>query len=417
MLGYAVIDCETTGLNKTGSDRIAEIAVATFDKDFNPTGQYQTLINPEQDLGLTSLHGIDGLMASNAPRFVEVMNFLASLLHDRIIIGHNVDFDLKFIAHEFKKQNIELLWKGSYLDTLQMAKEANLTVENNQLSTLCAYFGIELFEAHSAMADVIATAKLFRVLLKTQSSVISGTPSPLHFPASDITLSSDESKWISRKTIQEKINTPHDWDGFLYQLPTSGKELSPTSIHSYLNALHISLINSRFTYRESEAMREMAESLSLSQSQVTDLNERYFFALLCENLTTSRTVLHSDFSSMKTAMEFTGTEERRVQELLEETLDSQESISVGFQLFQSLFSLKAGDGVVITGEEFSKSKQHLKTMLQTAGFRVLPSTTKSGTKALIANDPYSLSNKATTARRFGVPILTEATVERLIKHF
>ena len=66
MHGYAVIDTETTGLNRLGNDKIAEIAVATFDLGFNLTGQHETLLNPERDLGLVSLHGINGLMASEA---------------------------------------------------------------------------------------------------------------------------------------------------------------------------------------------------------------------------------------------------------------------------------------------------------------------------------------------------------------
>lgn len=413
MRGYAVIDCETTGLNKTGSDRIAEIAIATYDLDFNLTGQYETLINPEQDLGLTSLHGINGLMASNAPKFKQVMNAIAYLLNDRVIIGHNVEFDLKFIAHEFSKENIDISWKNSYLDTLKMAKDANLVTANNQLSTLCAHFGISLLHAHSAMADVLATAKLFQALL---NSAYIHTPSqsvPLHLPAG--IFSEDVSNWTPRKVINEKIDTPYNWNDFLNQLPKTGAELPPHDEHAYLNSLHLCLINDSFTYKEGEVMEEVILSMSLSHQQVIELNEEYIFALLCHGLT--RGLTGSVSSNMRTALDFTGVGESRVDEMRADVLNNPHLIPLRSQTFQSLFSLQQGDGLVITGEEFSKSKNHLKNMLQTAGFRVLPSTTKSGTKALIANDPYSMSNKASTARRFGIPIITEATVERLIRGF
>jgi DNA polymerase-3 subunit epsilon len=416
MLGYAVIDCETTGLNRTGSDRIAEIAIATFDMDFNLTGKYETLLNPEQDLGLTSLHGIDGLMASQAPRFEEVMSSIAYLLHDRIIIGHNVEFDLRFIAHEFGKKKIDMPWKGTYLDTLQMAKEAQLPTDSNQLSTLCAHFDIPLLHAHSAMADVMATAELFQSLLSIKYSEIPALASPLNFPTNQVALSSDVSKWISRDSAHEGINAPYEWNSFLKQLPNSEKELSPENIHTYLNTLHISLINNRFTYKEREIMKHLVISLSLSHSQVIDLNEEYLFLLLCHDLTHNGNSLRSDFSSMKTAIEFTGIREERVKELLAETLENKHLIPGGLQTFQTLFSLNKGDGLVISGEEFIISKRHLIGQLEKAGFVIRPSTTKSGTKALITNDPYSLSKKAVTARRFGIPIITESTVAALIKN-
>lgn len=417
MLGYAVIDCETTGLNRTGSDRIAEIAIATFDLDFNLTGKYETLLNPEQDLGLTSLHGIDGLMASLAPRFEEVMSSIANLLHDRIIIGQNVEFDLKFIAHEFGKKDIEILWKGTYLDTLQMAKEAQLPTVNNQLSTLCAHFGIPLLDAHSAMADVMATARLFQALVAMKPNRIPSLASPFQFPASQLPLSSELSKWTSREAVHKILKAPYDWEAFLHQLPRSKGSLSAKDIQTYLNTLHLALINDRHTYKEREIMEHVILLLSLSRSQVVNLNEEYLFLLLCRNLAHSGNHTPFDFSNMKTAIEFTGISEGRVQELLAETLENKHLIPGGLQTFQSLFSLTQGDGITISGEEFITTKQHLKTKLESAGFRVLPSVTKSGTKALITNDPYSLSNKAATARRFGIPIITEETVAKLIKGY
>jgi DNA polymerase-3 subunit epsilon len=414
MLGYAVIDCETTGLNRTGSDRIAEIAVATFDMNFNLTGKYETLINPEQDLGMTSLHGITGLMAANAPHFEEIMPSLGHLLHDRILIGHGVEFDLRFIAHEYEKQGIDIWWKASYLDTLTLAKNARLATENNQLSTLCAYLDIPLLHAHSAMDDVMATTELFQALIEIKYSEIpSLVSSPFSFPSEQLPMSNDFSNWMSRKAVDEIIHAPYDWHMFLDSLPSSSEEMLPPHIHSYLTTLHLSLINDSYSYKERETMEELITMFSLSRNQVIDLNEEYLFLLLCHNLTHSGSVLQSDFSTMRTAIEFTGIREDRVKQLLAETLENKHVIPNGLLTLKSLFSLNEGDGLVISGEEFSKGKRYLKFKLEDSGFAVLSHTTKSGTKAVICNDPYSLSNKAVTARRFGIPILTENTFMRL----
>ena len=65
---FAVIDCETTGLYT--ADRIIEIAVVIID---HRTGQiineYDTLINPQRDVGPAGIHGIVPSMLQLAPTF------------------------------------------------------------------------------------------------------------------------------------------------------------------------------------------------------------------------------------------------------------------------------------------------------------------------------------------------------------
>ena len=65
-----VIDCETTGLGS--NDRIIEIAVLTLDpRTWEPTDEYETLINPERERrsrGHTRHHGIHGRGRAHLPR-------------------------------------------------------------------------------------------------------------------------------------------------------------------------------------------------------------------------------------------------------------------------------------------------------------------------------------------------------------
>ena len=73
---FVVIDCETTGLGR--HDRIVEIAALTLDpKTWEPVDEYDTLINPERDLGPVGLHGITASMVEAAPVFSEVAAALA----------------------------------------------------------------------------------------------------------------------------------------------------------------------------------------------------------------------------------------------------------------------------------------------------------------------------------------------------
>jgi DNA polymerase-3 subunit epsilon len=55
--GFAVVDVETTGLFP-GSHRVAEIAIVHVDPEGNVTDRWETLINPQRDLGPQRIHGI-----------------------------------------------------------------------------------------------------------------------------------------------------------------------------------------------------------------------------------------------------------------------------------------------------------------------------------------------------------------------
>ncbi|MCW0121703.1 exonuclease domain-containing protein, partial [Bacillus subtilis] len=69
---FAVIDTETTGLFPGNHDRIAEIAVITLDRSGTVLDRWETLVNPERDLGKQSIHGIRAKDILEAPRFVDI---------------------------------------------------------------------------------------------------------------------------------------------------------------------------------------------------------------------------------------------------------------------------------------------------------------------------------------------------------
>jgi len=54
--GITVIDVETTGLFPNGHDRIIEIAAIKINPDGIRTDQFETLVNPNRDVGPTFIH-------------------------------------------------------------------------------------------------------------------------------------------------------------------------------------------------------------------------------------------------------------------------------------------------------------------------------------------------------------------------
>ena len=74
---FVVFDCETTGFGH--HDRIVEIAALTLDPEtWEPTDEYDTLINPERDVGSVGVHGITASMVEAAPTFPEVAATLST---------------------------------------------------------------------------------------------------------------------------------------------------------------------------------------------------------------------------------------------------------------------------------------------------------------------------------------------------
>ena len=101
--GFAVIDFETTGLFPGGHDRVIEVAVVHTDQNGQVTGQWETLINPERDLGRQDIHHIRASDVMDAPRFEQIASRLVELLENRVIVAHNASFDIRFLLAELER--------------------------------------------------------------------------------------------------------------------------------------------------------------------------------------------------------------------------------------------------------------------------------------------------------------------------
>ena len=84
--------------------------------------KYTTLVNPERDLGPTSLHKISNLDINNAPTFDEIYNYILWFINETCLIGHNVSFDIKFLNHQLNQQSSEVeILEENTLCTLKFA--------------------------------------------------------------------------------------------------------------------------------------------------------------------------------------------------------------------------------------------------------------------------------------------------------
>ena len=166
---FVVFDLETTGLMNvpTGGkmDAITEIgAVKIIGGEIRE--KFTTLVNPERKLDeeIVKLTGITDDMVKDAPKIAEVIPDFYKFCDGCILVGHNVQFDYKFIQYYGAQE--EYMFEQKTFDTLAIA-QGMLFLPNYKLNTLADHYGIA-FNHHRAWDDALTTAKIFIELIKAK---------------------------------------------------------------------------------------------------------------------------------------------------------------------------------------------------------------------------------------------------------
>ena len=154
----AVIDLETTGLSPWGHDRVVEIAIVVISPDGEVHTEYETLVNPNRDLGPTRIHQISASDVLQAPSFADVAGDVLELLTScSVIAGHNVSFDKSFLVREYGRIGVAIP-DTKLLCTCRL-------FGRSKLAACCEELGIS-FEGmpHRALSDARATARIVEFL-------------------------------------------------------------------------------------------------------------------------------------------------------------------------------------------------------------------------------------------------------------
>src|SRR3569833_52960 len=164
---YAIVDIETTG-GHASSNGITEVAICLHDGK-KVTQRYSTLVNPQRDIPvyIRALTGITNEMVQNAPLFEDVAADIYHLLHGKIFVAHNVNFDFSFIRHHLQSAGYDL--QCNKLCTVRLGRKIMPGLPSYSLGKLCHYLGIENDSRHRAAGDAEATATLFSLLLQNDS--------------------------------------------------------------------------------------------------------------------------------------------------------------------------------------------------------------------------------------------------------
>ncbi|MGV0795505.1 RecQ family ATP-dependent DNA helicase [Mycolicibacterium elephantis] len=154
----AVLDLETTGLNRT-QDFITEIALVRFDG------------TPQLDLTVQLPDGVPRpTPAAGEPMpFEEALDALTTQLADvDLVLGHNLlGFDLPFLREAAKRAGISPPRIPTAADSLHLSLLVDVAMPNRQLADLTMMYEISNDEPHRALQDATAAAGVVRAMLAT----------------------------------------------------------------------------------------------------------------------------------------------------------------------------------------------------------------------------------------------------------
>lgn len=152
------MDLETTGLNPE-VDTIIEVGAVKMDGD-EIIAEFDTLIYPGGPIPsrVMSITGITDADVMNAPRLPTILPKLRTFIGDAPILGHNIDFDIKFLGAA------GLRLKNPLIDTYMLASVLLPRTPRYNLAALAEVFGEHLEGAHRAYNDALMSYRVYRHL-------------------------------------------------------------------------------------------------------------------------------------------------------------------------------------------------------------------------------------------------------------
>ncbi|MFZ4515934.1 MAG: exonuclease domain-containing protein [Acidimicrobiia bacterium] len=157
-----IVDLETTG-TYTPPHRICEIGIVRMSGG-RVVDEYTTLVNPERDAGAIHIHQLSNHQLRQAPTFPEIANAVLRRLQYATVVAHHAPFEEMFLAAEFTHLGVRLPLLPA-LCTHQLATVLYPQWQDHRLATACAELHIPLTNAHTALGDARATARLVHQLL------------------------------------------------------------------------------------------------------------------------------------------------------------------------------------------------------------------------------------------------------------
>ena len=155
---FVCLDLETTGLDAE-QDLIIEVGAVKF-RGADVVDTFSRLANPKRQLTpfIQRLTGIKQAEVDAAEPFAAIAGKVREFVGDSPVIGHNVQFDIGFLA----KAGVS--FPGPVFDTRDLASML-IPNGNYSLNMLARSLGIPPWSAHRGLDDAVATQQVFNRLV------------------------------------------------------------------------------------------------------------------------------------------------------------------------------------------------------------------------------------------------------------
>jgi DNA polymerase III epsilon subunit-like protein len=201
MKEFFVLDTETTGLLQDPVTRatqpvgVASVSVARWNprtkrftrvlRDDKGNLVRSLLFNPDQPMeaAAQAVHGLDPAMLAKHKPFASHAEALSKVLQGKVVVGHNINFDLEILDQNLarvnrglaagqkiaspKLQQVVDTWHlaRAYYPVEERTAASALFQRPSALENVARAFGIE-HVAHEAGEDVLATGRMFEQMLR-----------------------------------------------------------------------------------------------------------------------------------------------------------------------------------------------------------------------------------------------------------
>lgn len=374
---FVVVDVETTGLYN--SDRVVEVAVVTVDPSGQIVDEWDTLVDPQRDVGPTHIHGVTATMLSAAPRFEEIAAALAERLYGAALVAHNLTFDARMLINEFGRLDARFV-PGLGVCTLRLG--------GGKLMDVCRSYDVELFAAHRALGDARATAQLLACLA-----------SRIDEPCSAAHVFDVAAPYRSRTLRREMVRGEEMPMPYLAHLAANVHHYGEHGATlAYLDLLDWALADLTISDAEQRQLDQLAIDFGLSSDDVAAAHRRYVDELVAAAVR-DRIVTDEEFALVNRVADALGVDPAVVDE---GTLAWRPDTG-GVVLQSGMTVCFTGAATYPDGSELPRKK--LNEIAASLGLEPTSSVSKTGCDLLVAADTSSQSGKAGKARSYGIPLI------------
>ena len=242
---YISLDLETTGLNPN-TNEIIEIGAVKFQGD-QVIDTFHSLVNPQRPLPyrIQLLCGITRTELADAPAFSDIASELISFLGTEPIVGHNISFDLNFLA----KKGIKLT--NPTYDTCELSTILLFQLSDYSLASVNKHLGLSIPQ-HRSLPDAIATKELFVTLLARAYQLVEELRQVLKAPDEEsMTIGLQHVLYRTEKRTNVPMRKLHDsLQNHLDSIVALGKHHPPTGRIEALNNNWETLVRQGRGYRD-----------------------------------------------------------------------------------------------------------------------------------------------------------------------